>query len=692
MFFFCGRAEAQFTLVSGTVTDTNGLAYSCGTLSASIVNLNGQSLYLNGVQFSPQPGATKLGCPTDPTTSRTPGAFTLQLADNTQIKCGSGPNIITCATQTQWLFTINSTGIQPPLGTGPQVCTAQFTISGATQTVAGSLSSCPALSTTVGSGGNITSGIYVSASCGALTNCFQVKADAQWVIDATFNATSTVTTTAGDIAFSAALDATKISFGNTGCAFSTAVSCATYACPQTTIASVNSAHSVTLSAACTASSSGSISVFVWTSDDGATLQAATAALVAKQTAKSGVPSNLFLPCGGIGTSVNPFIGNQISIPMSFSITGCGAGTVIVPFPKMNCNVGGGHGCLIDFPVPTFATNGVTPAGVIRDITFYGGGQNVHDPAATISANSSGIFVNFEYGLDNVWVIGWLSGEATIIGIRNIGGALWNSGSFAGGAIGCSFSGSLGTDASMHGGTCGGNGTEGFLVTQSTNANDETDFFGVYFQAGNGGPLVINSGVARIYGGTSLGNPQINGGTVYLDGISCQSGIFVTGGEAHLRAVRFTNACNLQQTGGNVFDDGGNNLPFSTFTTFTAGNPHGVWSVSGIADVAGNHVLSAGWGATATVTAVGGDTVDVVFTVNSSGAGQAASPTITDTFALGGGGFWKAPNTGCFLTQNAGTFAVVTNPVPSALSRTGVIWTFSGTPVSGQSYTFYRHCA
>lgn len=187
-FLLCaGRASAQFTLVSGTVADTSGLAYSCGTISASIVNNNGQSLYLNGVQFSPQPGSTKLGCPTDPTTSRTPGAYSLQLADNTQIKCGSGASIVTCATQTQWLFTINTTGIQPPLGTGPQVCTSQVTISGATQPV--NVLTCPLLSnlSAGGPGGGFlapgSTSLIVSSNCnggvpGHTGNCYFMYQDA----------------------------------------------------------------------------------------------------------------------------------------------------------------------------------------------------------------------------------------------------------------------------------------------------------------------------------------------------------------------------------------------------------------------------------------------------------------------------------------------------------------------------------
>lgn len=176
---FCSaRASAQFTLVSGTITDTSGLGYACGTISASIVNLNGQNLYLSGAPFAPQPGATKLGCPSDPNTSQTPGAFTLQLADNAQIKCGSGASIVTCATQTQWLFTVNSTGILPPLGTGPQTCAATITITGSSQTISTNFT-CPKLANPVSSSGTVPGVIDVTQPQ------FGVKADGKVCFDGT---------------------------------------------------------------------------------------------------------------------------------------------------------------------------------------------------------------------------------------------------------------------------------------------------------------------------------------------------------------------------------------------------------------------------------------------------------------------------------------------------------------------------
>lgn len=156
----CGlstSASAQFTLVSGTVTDPNGLPWACGTISATLINVNGVSATLNGQVIQGFTAPVKLGCPTDPTTSRTAGAFQMQLADNTVIKCG----ISACGTQTTWQFTANTTGIAPPQGTGPQSFSNTFTISGTSQTL--TFTGVPALSlASAGSGLAPVMGFYLS--------------------------------------------------------------------------------------------------------------------------------------------------------------------------------------------------------------------------------------------------------------------------------------------------------------------------------------------------------------------------------------------------------------------------------------------------------------------------------------------------------------------------------------------------
>jgi len=102
--------------------------------------------YLNGVQIT---GATQR------VTLDNSGSFLMQLADNSLVQCSNPQgNLVTCVPLTQWTFSITeSPGVAPPIGTGPQVCTATLTITGAQQIV--SIATCPAL---------VTPGVGIGAS------------------------------------------------------------------------------------------------------------------------------------------------------------------------------------------------------------------------------------------------------------------------------------------------------------------------------------------------------------------------------------------------------------------------------------------------------------------------------------------------------------------------------------------------
>jgi hypothetical protein len=151
-------AAAQFTIVSGTVKDVNGLAYAGGTISASLVVPGGCNPTLNGVGFTGSMSPIGL----DPT-----GSFTARLADNNVINCGGTGT-------TSWKFLVNITGVPLPLGTGPQTCTATLTITGASQSISSSFAACPALSN---SSGGITSGAVLPATCtpGGANAIFQLS-------------------------------------------------------------------------------------------------------------------------------------------------------------------------------------------------------------------------------------------------------------------------------------------------------------------------------------------------------------------------------------------------------------------------------------------------------------------------------------------------------------------------------------
>ena len=102
--------------------------------------------------------------------------------------------------------------------------------------------------------------------------------------------------------------------------------------------------------------------------------------------------------------------------------------------------------------------------------------------------------------------------------------------------------------------------------------------------------------------------------------------------------------------------------------------------SGTALVAGDFALSAGWGSTATVTAVIGTDQAWQMLVTSQGAGIAAGPTITLTFH---DGTWtNSPICNSKIQGGTGSLTAALTDNPSATQN---IITFQGTPVSGLTY-------
>ncbi|NDQ56960.1 MAG: hypothetical protein GZ088_07795 [Acidipila sp.] len=100
---------------------------------------------------------------------------------------------------------------------------------------------------------------------------------------------------------------------------------------------------------------------------------------------------------------------------------------------------------------------------------------------------------------------------------------------------------------------------------------------------------------------------------------------------------------------------------------------------GTALLAADFTLSAGWGTTSTVTSVTGTDQAWQITVNSSGTGQAANPTITLSFH---DGTWtNAPIT---VSKMVGGSGIVTALTEAPTDTTNEI-TFQGTPVAGKTY-------
>lgn len=146
-------ALAQFTTVTGTVIDPNGVPYALGTISPTLVS--SASPTLNGLAYSP---------PTQPVGLDKNGSFSFNLADNAQLLPASS----------KWNFTVCSAvgTVQPAIGTGSQCFTlaAPITITGATQSITTQLNAV-ALALTVGTvtGGPFTPGDVVIGGTGGRT-------------------------------------------------------------------------------------------------------------------------------------------------------------------------------------------------------------------------------------------------------------------------------------------------------------------------------------------------------------------------------------------------------------------------------------------------------------------------------------------------------------------------------------------
>lgn len=143
-------AAAQFTTVTGTVTDPNGLPYAFGTISAGLVLPGGTSPTLNGLPYTP---------PSQPTGLDANGNFTVQLADNT----------VLLPAATKWTFLICSAlGSVPPAGGKGPVCfnVPAQTISGSSQNITASITAV-ALALGTSGAGTIAAN---NGSAGAIVN------------------------------------------------------------------------------------------------------------------------------------------------------------------------------------------------------------------------------------------------------------------------------------------------------------------------------------------------------------------------------------------------------------------------------------------------------------------------------------------------------------------------------------------
>jgi len=119
---FSALAWGQFTLVTGTVVDPNGLPYANGAIGALLILPGGASPTLNGLAYTP---------PVQPTGLNAAGVFSMRLADNT----------VLLPAGTKWNFTVCSAlgTVQPASGNGPRCFSVTLIISGASQDISAQL-------------------------------------------------------------------------------------------------------------------------------------------------------------------------------------------------------------------------------------------------------------------------------------------------------------------------------------------------------------------------------------------------------------------------------------------------------------------------------------------------------------------------------------------------------------------------
>jgi hypothetical protein len=141
--FVATPALAQFTTVTGTVTDPNSLPYANGTITATLVSSSSPKFTASNLPYTP---------PTQPVGLSAAGSFVMQLADDTLLTPGG----------TTWSFTVScgASCVPPVFGKGPITFTVTgVTISGASQSITATLTAAaPALTSVVGGGGSGTVG------------------------------------------------------------------------------------------------------------------------------------------------------------------------------------------------------------------------------------------------------------------------------------------------------------------------------------------------------------------------------------------------------------------------------------------------------------------------------------------------------------------------------------------------------
>jgi hypothetical protein len=700
-------ANAQTTLVTGTIVDPGAVPYAGAQLKAQLT-VPGATVTINNNAQCASAGQGSAPCKIP--IQGTAGPVTLDSAGNIP---GGGivmfDNTFVNPGGTQWIFTVSiSPGVPLPLGTGPQTFSATITISGASQNIGAALNAlAPKLSNTAAATppGGISGDVQTNNGAGGFAGGTPLTALANggttiYAANAPYNLKFD-----GGVVYDG-----SISNGSTNLTSATANWTANAKVGQRIwVVEGQGASTGKLALMGTISSITSSTV-----------------VVVSQTSLCNTAS----PCtnlhvgwgtGGQNTNFQSFMSKLASV--NTAVQTCGllpSGTFVweaqaflQPTQTRVCLKSTGHSLLIPAPDFAFGTGGqisfansntgwgydysdieIDGMGLItgdgRTAVFQGIGAgaeavflsegtfrniNVHDWGDTV-ANWNCMFLDnyqWDYNIQCANAnFSQTQGCGTLNPVHIDGG--WFTTTRSGRSMmqaGCDLDSSH-VDWGPRGG--GANGTQLVDVIGTSNWHSVQDSFA---------QSSVNYGIGCVNSGASA---WIDHATSSMSGQTLPNIKTVPGCNVYVSNSKLTAGTNQylcdshSNSGPGTCIDGGGNTFSGSFGDFVSSN-----SIGGTACVTGNWALTSGWGASAiaSVTA-GGDShrCQVVIT----GAAGAASPVLTWTFP-------KAYLTGtpqlpgsCQITFN-GTLTGESTGAPTA---TSVAFTFTGTP-SAQTYRLDASC-
>jgi len=341
-------AFAQTTLVTATIVDPNGLPYSSGTIKAVLVDTaSGIPVGSPTVTISSQAQCTAALAGTAPCQIPIQGTFQMTL-DTTGSIPGGGMNLpdnsLVRPSGTQWLFTvIESPGIPPPAGTGPQSFSGSITISGATQSISAQLGAiAPALSIIAAPGSSSLVDPTTFSVPGA-------KFDARFFNDgSTTNTINTLT--------SATLNCNTADNGKLAIVVNGTTNVYPFGTGLVTQTGCNSSTVATLST----TASQTTASLNWTIGTDDTIPLTNAVNFAWTSGKS-----ISLPCGVTILSGRPFVfSTPQTINQIFSLRGCGGGgagsSTFILHPQVTSSILTGG--TIFYSTPLSSPIGLVPQG------------------------------------------------------------------------------------------------------------------------------------------------------------------------------------------------------------------------------------------------------------------------------------------------------------------------------------------